>query len=162
MSSQNEATAENVISLILPSYGISSHILTSKVNMNTQAWFLRWFPWFLYWHVYTFMVPNYGEGKMRLTFCYLAAISTPLKYIWINFQYTNMLRIIWAIDYNHQLIKTFIDIAWSVIFIRNMGFEFGQGQLYICSYISNWCVQFVLFVLPSSMVTTAAYNGTRL
>ena len=32
-----------------------------------------------------------------------------------NIQYTNVLRIICTIDYNHQLIKTLIGITWSVI-----------------------------------------------
>ena len=51
------------------------------------------------------MVPEYGEGKMWLTFCYLAAISTHLDtsgYILIH-QYAQNNILIWAIDYNHQL-----------------------------------------------------------
>ena len=31
-----------------------------------------------------------------------------------NIQYTNVLRIIWAIDYNHQLIKTLIGLTCQV------------------------------------------------
>ena len=63
------------------------------------------------------MVPEYGEGKMWLTFCYLAAISTHLDtsgYILIHqYAQNNMgYRLQPSVNKN---VKTLIGIIWSVI-----------------------------------------------